>query len=253
MKLKAVRGGNQRGISFASSDNILSKTAAISCGTHRVYSDLRGSEKVDEETIVIDSRLFDDLECTEGDMVTLSSVEESIPNAKELLMEVTSQSAESHKSVTDTLSEEIGDVKDELDGLIVQIGLKLQIPPRSVTLQIVEVTPLSSKTNIARLSWKELGKIRLRAFEEKEQPEPPDQPELSDIDDILDRLLVLEDRCDLLLDTKRNLSGSERKDSISLEHVEKRLNESLFRLESIFARISDIEKRLDKLVGGIKD
>ena len=250
MKLKAIRGGNQRGISFTSSENTLSKIASISCGTHRVYSDLRGSDKVDEETIVIDSRLFDDLECTEGDTVHLSSVDESIPNVRNILVEVTSHSEKSHQTATDELSDEIGDIKDELDGLILQIGLKFEIPSRSIILEVVEVIPQSKKAKVARLSWKELDKIRLKPFDTKE---PTVQPDLSEIDDILDRLLVLEDRCDSLLEMKRDSSRSEQKDSVSLEHVEKRLNESLFRLEELISRIRTLEKRLDKLVEGVKD
>jgi hypothetical protein len=252
LKFKAIRGGNQRGISFTLSDNAISETASITCKTQRVYSDLRGSDKVDAESIVIDARIFDTLGCIEGDEVILSAVSEKVPHVQELLMEVTSLNDDSHATVTDSLSNEIGDIKEDLDGLIIHIGSKIQILSRNIGLQVIEASPLSSKTRIARLSWKELGKIRLRALEEGVHPsEPEEHLTSSELEEILDRLIVLEDRCDSMLEKRRSQSSEGQTDVVSFEQVEKRIDESLFRLESMFTRISEIEKRLDRLVEGL--
>lgn len=160
MNMKAIQGRNQRGISFVSKSVNSQRFAEIQYSHLSVLSEILHSEKVPEGVIVIDSRLWSFLGLTENQQVSLQP-HDPIPKAHTLsLAAISTDSRTPHHKIAEDLWNRMDDFKDDLDGLIVQVGQKIPIPREQVELTVSEIAP-ESLDGYAQIHWDELLKLVL--------------------------------------------------------------------------------------------
>ncbi|MFX1415646.1 MAG: hypothetical protein ACFFC0_02490, partial [Promethearchaeota archaeon] len=143
MKLTAFRGRNQKGISFVHSD----KTALdhqIGLVTYRgrqVYTDVRVSQNVPSDSMILDSRLFDELECQESSTVEVTSVEDSIPMCNEITLSIESVAGLDNRKVAEAMSRRIEDFQEHIDGLVLGVSQTVSIPELKLRLIVEDIRP----------------------------------------------------------------------------------------------------------------
>ncbi|MFW9888163.1 MAG: hypothetical protein ACFFER_08280 [Candidatus Thorarchaeota archaeon] len=163
MDVEAIKGRSQKGISFVHPSMTTITTAKLSYGGVIVFSDIRTSERVASGSIVMDSRIFNELGCEEHSEVSLTAVSETIPDSNELSLLINSlEGLESTKAV-DALSKRIEDLKDYLDGLIVRMGQRIDIAELGVGLVVDNLNPIAEKLQASRIMWNQLLKVNLAA------------------------------------------------------------------------------------------
>ncbi|MFW9869648.1 MAG: hypothetical protein ACFFEL_08485 [Candidatus Thorarchaeota archaeon] len=160
MNLRALRGRDQKGLCFVSTDTD-SGIFKMEFNGKVAISDIRPSEKVPTGTIIIDSRLSELLEIDEGCRITLELVQHEIPVCNEIRLAVTSKRDLDNQKVAHAMSKRIDDFQEFIDGLILQEGQDLFIPKLGLSLCVLSMTPTESSTKSARISWNQLLKIRL--------------------------------------------------------------------------------------------
>lgn len=161
--MQAIRGRDQRGISFVRPEDWLSddKVASISSQGRTVYSDIRTAEAVPAGHIVIDSKLYDSLLCSgeDGVEVTPESIDPSV--CKTLTIEVHSLAGIGSHRVTEAISERIRDFRPHLDGLIVTEGQQLNLESLNLRLTVLGLSLSDSSGTIGRIRWPRLEQIEL--------------------------------------------------------------------------------------------
>ncbi|MGD9396503.1 MAG: VWA domain-containing protein [Candidatus Thorarchaeota archaeon] len=167
MKLRPRRGRNQQGFCFVSKETIDSKieTFELTCGSNFVYSDIRGSDKVSEGVIILDSRIHDILDCDDAEEIQLVPLSDKIPVCKEIHLDVISERALENQTVAHAISERIDDFQDHFEGLVLRQGQELSISELGVSFLVRSMSPTDSTTGAARIVWKQLLKIHLGAVE----------------------------------------------------------------------------------------
>ncbi|MFW9794710.1 MAG: hypothetical protein ACFFEE_10435, partial [Candidatus Thorarchaeota archaeon] len=160
MNLQAIRGRNQQGFCFVSSD--------VSPGIYHVehqgrtmYAEVRFSEKVPNGTIIIDSRVSDILRVVDRSEILLKPLSSVVPTCNEIRLGVVSTKDLDNEKVAHAMSKRIDDFQKYLDGLILHQDLELPISELGINLHILSMKPIDSTTKSARISWEELLKINL--------------------------------------------------------------------------------------------
>ncbi|MFQ5832163.1 MAG: hypothetical protein ACE5H4_05655 [Candidatus Thorarchaeota archaeon] len=163
MELAAIRGRNQKGISYAhaSVDSLANLVASLKYGGRVVYTDVRPSDKVPVDSIVVDSRLFDELDCVETDLLEIDVILESIPLCSEILLAIGSIDRSVNRKVVEAVSKRIDDFEEHLHGLILTAGQTIKIPGLKLRLVVQDLHPVSEATGAAKISWKHLLKVKL--------------------------------------------------------------------------------------------
>jgi len=138
-------------------------TAQLSYEGVIVFTDIRTSERVASGSIVIDSRIFNELGCEEHSEVSLTAVPEAIPNSNELTLLVNSLEGLENTKVVDALSGRVEDFKDYLDGLIVRMGQRIDIAELGIGLIVDNSKPTAEKLQVSRIMWDKLLKVNLTA------------------------------------------------------------------------------------------
>ncbi|MFX1331066.1 MAG: hypothetical protein ACFE9W_05900 [Promethearchaeota archaeon] len=163
MELEAIKGRKQRGISFVHPSVTTIATAQLSYGGVIVFSDIRTSERVASGSIVMDSRIFDELGCEEHSEVSLTAVPETIPDSNELSLLIYSLEGLVNTKAVDALSKRIEDLKDYLDGLIVRMGQRIDIAELSVGFVVERLNPIAEQFQASRIMWNQILKVNLTA------------------------------------------------------------------------------------------
>ncbi|TFG10540.1 hypothetical protein EU538_01585 [Candidatus Thorarchaeota archaeon] len=163
VELRAIRGRDQRGISFVSPGdwNESNKIAVLSLPRRTVYSDIRLTDRAPSGHIVIDAKLYDSLSCSNEEIVSVIPKDIEPRACKELTIEVRSLAGIENERVRDAIAERIEDLRPHLDGLIVAEGQQIELHGLSLRLTIVTVSLLESEERIGRISWPRLESIRL--------------------------------------------------------------------------------------------
>ena len=163
MKLKAVRGKNQFGYSFVSDSKLAlsSDTVAISHGTRIVYTILRVSQNVPLEDIIIDYRLFDELECNDKAEVEIRPISENIPMCGTITLSLASTIGLDNEKVAEAVSKRIEDLKPHLDGLILREGQTIQLTDLKLKFIVTDLDPSADFDRTARISWINLLRIHI--------------------------------------------------------------------------------------------
>ncbi|MFW9908086.1 MAG: hypothetical protein ACFFEF_05885 [Candidatus Thorarchaeota archaeon] len=164
MQLKAIRGRNQRGLSFlATGSGLVDKTVRITLGSNSILTRIRDSPKVPSDLIVIDSRLYDSLGAKAGAEVEVAVVNSKIPSCTELTLVVSAKQDIDTKDVVKDLSNRIEILEEHIDGLILRCRQIIRIPPLGISVKVRDIHPVSSDLGVAILDWKRNTKIYLQA------------------------------------------------------------------------------------------
>ncbi|UCH05164.1 MAG: hypothetical protein JSW05_03090 [Candidatus Thorarchaeota archaeon] len=167
MELAAFRGRNQKGISFVHSDNdsLEHQVSLVTYRGRRVCIDVRVSQNVPSDSMILDSRLFDELECQESSTVEVTSVDESIPICNEITLSVESLAGLDNRKVVQAVSSRIEDFKEHIDGLVFGVNQTVSIPELKLRLTVHDLRPASEALRVARVSWKNVLKVSLSPSE----------------------------------------------------------------------------------------
>ncbi|MDF1537522.1 MAG: VWA domain-containing protein [Candidatus Thorarchaeota archaeon] len=164
MKLKAIRGGNQRGYSFVSmGSSMTTEPVRITHGSESILTRLNESHRVPADLVVIDKRLYDSLDLEATTEVNIAPIETALPKCTEMTLVVSSKRDIDVKEVVKALSKRIEDMEEHLDGLILTIGQKLDLHPLGITIAVREMTPKSDELAAARVDWRSVLKVYLEA------------------------------------------------------------------------------------------
>lgn len=167
MILLARQGRNQQGICFVSSDILgqsieASKLASTSSS---LYADVRTSKKVPEGIIVLDTRVFEMLNCKDGEEIELDVLNITLPFCTEIHLDVISNRELENHTIAQAISRRIEDFKDHFEGLVLKQGQQFSLAELGVTFVVRHLDPTEPTTNAARIKWKNLLKIHLGAVE----------------------------------------------------------------------------------------
>lgn len=142
------------------------KTAKLRYQGREVYADIRTSERVDSGSIIIDSRIFDELACKAQCEIILAAFPEEIPNCNEISLLVDFLDGAENAKALDTFSNRIEDLKDYLDGLILKVGQRIEIINLGLRLVVDDMKPFDPNLQISRVIWKNLLKVNLNALDD---------------------------------------------------------------------------------------
>ncbi|MHA2081138.1 MAG: hypothetical protein ACW99H_08350, partial [Candidatus Thorarchaeota archaeon] len=166
MKLRAKRGRNQQGLCFVSTDTLDSTTTCeLKCDSNSIYSDVLGSAKVSEGTIILDARVYDMLYCNDEDEINLIVLPDKIPTCTEIQFDIISNRDLQNQTVVHAISKRIDDFQEHFEGLILQAGQEFEVSDLGISFMVRSLNPTDPSTNAARISWKDLLKIHLGALE----------------------------------------------------------------------------------------
>ena len=160
LKLRVRKGRNQQGLCFVSSDK-RSGIFRMRFNGKTAYVDVRISEKVPPGTVILDSRISDNLGIVEDSEVLFDSVSENLPPCTEIHLGVVSTRGLDNEKVAHAMSKRIDDFREHLDGLILFEGQEFMIIDFGINLQILSLDPKDTRTNAAQISWEQLLKIHL--------------------------------------------------------------------------------------------
>jgi hypothetical protein len=125
------------------------------------YVDVRTSENVPPGTIILDSRISDNLGIPEESELSLDSISEDLPLCNEIHLGVVSTRGLDNEKVARAMSKRIDDFREHLDGLILYEGQEFMINDFGINLHILSLDPKDNRTNAAQISWEHLLKIHL--------------------------------------------------------------------------------------------
>jgi hypothetical protein len=115
--------------------------------------------------MILDSRLFDELECQESSTVEVAIVDESIPKCNEITLSVDSLAGLDNKKVVEAVSRRIEDFREHIDGLVLSVGQTVSIPELKLRLIVQDIRPAAESLSVARVSWKNVLRVNLSAHE----------------------------------------------------------------------------------------
>jgi len=115
--------------------------------------------------MILDSRLFDELECQESSTVEVTGVDESIPICNELTLYVESLAGLDNRKVVEAVSRRIEDFKEHIDGLVLGVDQAISIPELNLRLTVQDIRPAAESLSAARVSWKSVLKVSLSPSE----------------------------------------------------------------------------------------
>ncbi|NWF96719.1 MAG: VWA domain-containing protein [Candidatus Thorarchaeota archaeon] len=170
MELKLLQGRNQQGMSFTSpgclGGNV--KTVIIRSEGRLVLSDVRHSDRVPANSIVVDARIADALLAREGTAVLVEAADEDIPVCEEISLSVSSHTGLDSEKVASAVSKRVTDLKPYVEGLILRSGQELRADDLRLTFRVKSVTPMSTTHRAARVLWKRLNRVEIEATREAE-------------------------------------------------------------------------------------
>jgi len=161
--LRARQGRHQQGICFVSSDIIGQAIEAckLTSESSSLYADVKISEKVPEGIIVLDTRIFEMLNCENGEEIDLHVLNIKLPYCTEIHLDVISNRELENHTIAQAISKHIDDFKDHFEGLILRQGQEFSLTELGVTFVVRYLGPSEPTTNSARIKWKNLLKIHL--------------------------------------------------------------------------------------------
>ncbi len=167
LKLRAKRGRNQQGLCFVSANTMESPTSTCELifNTKSIYSDIKESDKVPEGIIILDSRVYDMLDCNENVEVKLVVLSDKIPVCTEIHLDIISKRDLQNHTVANAISKRIDDFQEHFEGLVLQSGTEFEISELGISFVVRSLSPTDPTSNAARISWKNLVKIHLGALE----------------------------------------------------------------------------------------
>jgi len=164
MKFQAIRGRNQRGISFVSEDSdVPLGIVRISSNQESTLSVLKKFQRVPPMKVVLDKRYYDILRLNDDIDVTLEQYDEKIPYCTEFSLQVSSERMLDAKEIVQVFSKKIEDLEPYLDGLILQIGKGFLFEELGVTITPTSLKPVSRTNDAAIVDWKKVLKVYLEA------------------------------------------------------------------------------------------
>ncbi|MFX1264310.1 MAG: hypothetical protein ACFFH0_02960 [Promethearchaeota archaeon] len=115
--------------------------------------------------MILDSRLFDELECQESSVVEVTSVGNSIPLCNEITLSVESLAGLDNRKVVEAVSRRIEDFQEHIDGLVLMVNQTVSIPELRLKLTVQDIRPAAEALGAARVSWKNVLKVNLSPSE----------------------------------------------------------------------------------------
>lgn len=164
MKLQAVRGRNQRGISFVSAAiDLPDGPALLSHEKSSVLTTIKKNERIPAENLIIDKRQFDVLNLDQKTEVLVESIDEELPICTELVLSISSRRSLDADRIIRAFSQKIEDLEPYLDGLILEKGRAIYLEELGVLIKPSMLNPSSEHFNAARVKWRRLLKVYLEA------------------------------------------------------------------------------------------
>lgn len=164
LKIRAMRGRDQKGLSFLSSSSgasLLGKTVMVSHEARCLLSDIRASKSVPEQTIVLDSRLFDDLQLEDESEVEVEQVTEALPFCEEIELVYWTLDGVARAILISS-----DDLRPYLDGRILKTGQEFALPEHDVRFRVERLHPIAASTQAARVGWKRPPRIEVSPGDE---------------------------------------------------------------------------------------
>jgi len=163
LNLKTIRGRNQRGLSYVSEipETVSHPIVKITINGREVFSKLRAHDSVEEGSVVLDYRLYDELGCDTNSQVEITSIDESIPLCTDIHFSVKSTRAGDVQKVIQAISDRIDEFKEHFDGLILKKGQVIHIEPLNLHFAVKDMTPCTTGSSISQISWDHILKINL--------------------------------------------------------------------------------------------
>ena len=167
MKLKAKQGRNQKGLCFISEQESEATEGVyqITCDGKTLFADIRVSQNVPSDLIILDQRIFDWLSCREGDELVLEEISSEIPSCTEIKLLLSSTRDLDNRTIADAISKRVNDLHDDFDGLILHPGQSIQIDRLGIRFSIKSLSPMDPDIHAARIIWNDLEKIHLDPLE----------------------------------------------------------------------------------------
>ena len=160
--MKAKQGRNQKGLCFVcEKSSIEDGVYQLSLNGRVLLSDVRTSNSVPDDLMILDNRIFNWLSCKESDEIGVQQVTTDIPNCTNIRLTLSSTRDLDNRTIADAISKRVNDLNDDFDGLILQIGQTLQIDRLGIRFTVQSLEPIDSENKAARISWSELEKIHL--------------------------------------------------------------------------------------------
>lgn len=163
VNLKAKRGRNQKGLCFVSGKE--EGIYQITCNGKTLLTDVRSSENVPSNLVILDQRIFDWLSCSEGELLTLEEISSEIPSCTEIRLLLSSTRDLDNRTIADAISKRVNDLHDDFDGLILQLGQSFQIDRLGIRFNVKSLSPINPDIHAARITWNNLEKIHLDPVE----------------------------------------------------------------------------------------
>ena len=166
LDMKAKQGRNQKGLCFvAEESSIEDGVYQISFNSRSLLSDVRTSNSVPTDMVVLDTRVFKWLSCNDGDEIDLQKITGTIPTCSNIQLTLSSTRDLDNRKIADAISKRVNDLHDDFDGLILQVGQSFQIDRLGIRFTIQSLDPVDSDNKAARITWNELEKIHLDPVE----------------------------------------------------------------------------------------
>jgi hypothetical protein len=164
--MKAKQGRNQKGLCFVSENSSIENGVyQISFKGRSLLSDVRTSNSVPNDIVVLDTRVFRWLSCNEDDDIDLQKITVVIPTCSNIRLTLSSTRDLDNRKIADAISKRVNDLHDDFDGLILQVGQSFQIDRLGIRFTIQSLDPIDSDNKAARITWNELGEIHLDPVE----------------------------------------------------------------------------------------
>lgn len=163
MVLKTKKGRYQEGLCFVSAEGIHLEPGIyeIRCNDNHLLTEVRPSKRVPSGLIVLDERIYNELECTMDSEVSLNPVHETIPICSNLSLSVSSKRAIDIQLVADTISKRVNDLREDFNGLILKNGQVLSIERLGLQFKVLSLAPKNDVYSASRISWDVLEEIYL--------------------------------------------------------------------------------------------
>ncbi|TFG32056.1 VWA domain-containing protein [Candidatus Thorarchaeota archaeon] len=163
MILRAKQGRNQKGLCFVSSkeSNLESGVFELNYKDKWLLADIRLSQHVPEDLLILDDRLFRELGCFNESELILHPTSNDVPYCSELRLSVVSTKGLDNRVIADAISKRVNDLQDDFEGLILKLGQEILIERLGIIFKVLFLFPKDDVLSASRISWNVLEEIHL--------------------------------------------------------------------------------------------
>lgn len=163
MILIAKQGRNQKGLCFVPADEPDYEPGVyeLSFRERTLLADVRKSAQVSDNMIILDSRVFAMMNCSDGSEISLTRICDDLPVCRELGLAVASTKSLDNNAVANAISKRVNDLQEDFDGLVLTKNQRILLGRLGVQLTVDLLKPVDDGHLSCRLRWSSLEKIHL--------------------------------------------------------------------------------------------